>query len=126
MLDEQHKRFINEYIQSYSIEGAALKAGYPREQALNIGLDLLSNPEIQEGLSQREKALEIANGSLKMTRERLLRTMYFQYTEATKRGRVADAINILEKIARWSGVEPDDVQLEPVELIINNLDENKI
>ena len=126
MLDEQHKKFIDEYLQSYSIEEASYRAGYDKQNALKIGMDLLANPEIQKALKEREVALSSMSEVLTMTKERLLRTMYYQYQEATKRGRVTDAMNILEKIARWSGIEPDEVQVEPATLIINNLDENKL
>lgn len=126
MLDEQHKKFIDEYLHSYSIEGASIKAGYDRQNALQIGMDLLTNPEIQEAIKERESALSKMSDTLKMTKERLLRTMYFQYEEASKRGRVTDAMNILEKIARWSGLNPDEIQVDPVTLIINNLDEGSL
>lgn len=126
MLDEQHKKFIDEYLQTYSIERAAWKAGYDKQNSLRIGLDLMANPEIQQAIQEREKALDVITSSLKMTKDKLLRTMYFQYQEATARGKVKDAVDILERIARWSGVDPDEVQVDPVTLVINNLEEGKI
>ena len=59
-------------------------------------------------------------------KEKLLRTMYFLYSQSVKDRQITQAVNILEKIATWSGVNPDEVQLDPVQLIINNLDETKI
>ncbi len=125
-LDDKQIKFIDNYIQTYSAEISAIKAGYPRENALKVGLDLLANSTIDEAIKAREKELNSSSDMLKMSKERLLRSMYYIYNESLKKGRTNEAITILEKIASWSGVNPDEVQLEPVQLIINNLDDNKI
>lgn len=126
MLDDKQTKFIDNYIQSYAVEMSAIKAGYPKEDALKIGLDLLTNSTIKQAIEERENALNQDAKSLKMNKEKLLRTMYFLYSQSVKDRQITQAVNILEKIATWSGVNPDEVQLEPVQLIINNLDENKI
>lgn len=126
MLDDKQTKFIDNYIQSYAVEMSAIKAGYPKEDALKIGLDLLSNSTIKQAIEERENALNQDAKSLKMNKEKLLRTMYFLYSQSVKDRQITQAVNILEKIATWSGVNPDEVQLDPVQLIINNLDENKI
>lgn len=126
MLDDKQIKFIDNYIQSYAVEMSAIKAGYPKEDALKIGLDLLSNSTIKQAIEERENALNQDAKSLKMNKEKLLRTMYFLYSQSVKDRQIPQAVNILEKIATWSGVNPDEVQLDPVQLIINNLDENKI
>lgn len=126
MLDDKQTKFIDNYIQSYAVEMSAIKAGYPKDDALKIGLDLLSNSTIKEAIEEREKALNQNSQSLKMNKEKLLRTMYFLYSQSVKDRQITQAVNILEKIATWSGVNPDEVQLDPVQLIINNLDETKI
>lgn len=125
-LDLQQLKFIDNYLQTYSVEVAAIKAGYPKEEALKIGFDLLSNQAIEQAIKDREKKLDVSSEMLKMSKERLLRSMYYIYNEALKKGRTNEAIAILEKIATWSGVKPDEIQLNPVQLIINNLDETKI
>lgn len=126
MLDDKQIKFIDYYIQSYAVEMSAIKAGYPKDDALKIGLDLLSNSTIKEAIEEREKNLNQNTQSLKMNKEKLLRTMYFLYSQSVKDRQITQAVNILEKIATWSGVNPDEVQLDPVQLIINNLDETKI
>lgn len=125
-LNQQQLKFIDNYLQTYSAEISAIKAGYPKEEALKIGLDLLSNQTIDEAIKAREQELNCSSEMLKMSKERLLRSMYYIYNEALKKGRTNEAIAILEKIATWSGVKPDEIQLNPVQLIINNLDETKI
>lgn len=126
MLDDKQIKFIDNYIQSYAVEMSAIKAGYPKDDALKIGLDLLSNSTIKEAIEEREKNLNQNSQCLKMNKEKLLRTMYFLYSQSVKDRQITQAVNILEKIATWSGVNPDEVQLDPVQLIINNLDETKI
>lgn len=126
MLDDKQIKFIDNYIQSYAVEMSAIKAGYPKDDALKIGLDLLSNSTIKEAIEERERNLNQNAQSLKMNKEKLLRTMYFLYSQSVKDRQITQAVNILEKIATWSGVNPDEVQLDPVQLIINNLDETKI
>lgn len=126
MLDDKQTKFIDNYIQSYAVEMSAIKAGYPKDDALKIGLDLLSNSTIKQAIEERENALNQDAKSLKMNKEKLLRTMYFLYSQSVKDRQITQAVNILEKIATWSGVNPDEVQLDPVQLIINNLEETKI
>lgn len=126
MIDEQQKKFIDAYLQTYSIEQSAIKAGYDKREAMTIGVDLLANKEIQEALKAREKDFDSIAKSSKLTPERLLNTMMFQYEKANRFGKTKEAVEILEKIAKWSGVNPEAMQINPVIIEINNLDESKI
>lgn len=125
-IDEQQKKFIDNYLQTYSIEQSAVNAGYPKKDAMTIGIDLLANEEIQQALKDREKAFDIIAKNSKLTPERLLNTMMFQYEKANRFGRIKEAVDILERIAKWSGVNPDAMQINPTIININNLDEDKI
>lgn len=126
MIDEQQQIFIDTYLQTYSIEQASIKAGYDKKNAMTIGINLLANEEIQKALKEREKDfVNIANSS-KLTPERLLNTMLFQYEKANRYGKTKEAVEILEKIAKWSGINPEAMQVNPVVIEINNLDETKI
>lgn len=119
-------KFIDEYLQSYSIESSAIAAGFPKAEAMTIGVNLLSSPEVQKQLKERELVFnQIANEN-KITKERLLTAMMFQYNKANKFGKTKEAIEILERMAKWNGIDPDTVKVEPVVLQINNLDESKI
>lgn len=108
------------------MEGSARAAGYPRESSLQIAIDLLSNDVIIEALKERSEQLAKAMEGSKLTKERFITTMYYQYTQAVNRGDIRGATDILEKIAKWNGLEPDEVSVNPVNLIINNIDETKI
>lgn len=125
-IDEQQKKFIDNYLQTYSIEQSAVNAGYPKKDAMTIGIDLLANEEIQQALKEREKSFDIIAKNSKLTPERLLNTMMFQYEKANRFGRIKEAVDILERIAKWSGVNPDAMQINPTVININNLDESKL
>ena len=118
-LDATHQKFIDFYLQSYSPELAAIKAGYPKEEALSIGIDLLANDEIAEAISVREAQLDKAAANMKMTKEKLLRTLYYQYSQAVKFNKTTDALNILERLAKWSGLQPEFFVITPFYLFIN-------
>lgn len=126
MLDEKQKKFIDLYLQTYNIQDSAREAGYPREEALTIGVDLLSNDIVKEYLKTREQQFDSISDILKMDKSRLIRTMYYQYQQASARKDIRTATDILEKIARWCGVNPDEVVMNPVILNINNVDKTKI
>ena len=125
-IDEQQQKFIDNYLQTYSIEQSAINAGYPKKDAMSIGVDLLANEEIQAFLKEREKAFDTIAKNAKLTPERLLNTMMFQYEKANRFGRIKEAVEILEKIAKWSGVNPEAMQINPTIININNLDEDKL
>lgn len=119
-------KFIDEYLQSYSIESSAIAAGFPKQEAMTIGINLLSSPDVQRQLKERELVFNQIATDNKITKERLLTAMMFQYNKANKFGKTKEAIEILERMARWNGIDPDTVKTEPVVINISNLDENKI
>lgn len=126
MIDKQQQKFIDTYLQTYSIEKSAIDAGYDKRDAMSIGIDLLANEEIQNALKEREKVFEAIADCSKLTPERLINTMMFQYEKANRFGKTKEAVEILEKIAKWSGVNPEAMKVNPVVININNLDEDKI
>lgn len=125
-LDDKQKIFIDEYIQSYSIESSAIKAGYKKQEAMTVGIDLLSNRVVQEYMKEREKQFAKIAELNKFTPDRLLNAMMFQYNKANKFGKTKEAVEILEKIAKWNGINPEALKTNPVIININNLDEDKI
>lgn len=126
MIDDKQQKFIDNYLLTFNMEGSARAAGYPRENSLQIAIDLLSNDIIIQALKERGEQLAKAMEGSKLTKERFITTMYYQYTQAVNRGDIRGATDILEKIAKWNGLEPDEVSINPVNLIINNIDESKI
>lgn len=126
MIDEQQQKFIDNYLQTRSIEQSAIVAGYDKRNAMSIGIDLLANEEIQERLKEREKDFAIVAENSKLTPDRLLMTMMFQYEKANRYGKTKEAVEILEKIAKWSGINPEAMQINPINIEIYNLDEDKI
>lgn len=126
MLEEIHKKFIDNFLQTYSIEESARKAGIPNQEAMRAGIDMLNNPEIQEALKKRAVEFDNATKVYNLTKERFITILFHQYEKANKQGRTKEAVEILARIAEAQGVDLKTIKIDPVNIVINNLDENKI
>lgn len=126
MLDEKQKKFVTTFLETSSPDISAIQAGYPKKDARDIALDLLANEEVREYMAQREKDFVNIDKAQRITKDRLLRSMYYQYGKANSLNRVKEATEILEKIARWCGVEPDNMKVDRPVINVNNLDPDKI
>lgn len=125
-LDEQQKKFVTTFLETSSPEMSAIIAGYPKKDARDIALDLLANEEVAKYMEEREKDFDRIDKAQKINKSRLLRSMYYQYGKANNLNRVKEATEILEKIARWCGVEPDNMKVDRPVINITNLDDSKI
>lgn len=126
MLDEKQKKFVTTFLETSSPDISAIQAGYPKKDARDIALDLLANEEVREYMAQRERDFVNIDKAQRITKDRLLRSMYYQYGKANSLNRVKEATEILEKIARWCGVEPDNMKVDRPVINLNNLDPDKI
>ena len=125
-LTKEHWIFIDNYIQTLDYAAAAREIGIPTKEAPTAGLNLLANKEIQEAIKLRRSELIDAMQAIPMNKEQILATMMFQYQKANKLDRTKEATEILSKIAEANGIDLKQIQVEPINLIINNLDEDKI
>lgn len=126
-LTREHWIFIDTYIQTMDYAYAAEQmGGICKKEAVTAGLNLLGNKEIQEAIRLRRSELVDAMKAIPMNKEQVLATMMFQYQNANRMGKTKEAIEILSQIAQAQGIDMKTIQAEPVTLIINNLDENKI
>jgi phage terminase small subunit len=119
-------KFVDTFLETASPEASAIIAGYRKQDARTIAYDLLANDEVQEYISQRELQFKKISELQKMDKDRLLRAMYYQYGKANNLNKTTEATAILEKIAKFCGIEPDKVKLDAPTIIINNLDEGNI
>lgn len=124
LTDEQIK-FIDYYLETMDPTSSAKRAGYPAKDAQKIGLDLLCNDVMQLALEKRRNELNTASKGMKFEKEDLVRVFWNMYTECRQKGRVKEAKEIIETIARWNGVNPDTVKTEIANLVFN-LDGSKI
>lgn len=124
-LDEQQLKFIDYYLETMDPTSSARRAGYPGKDCQRIGLDLLCNDIIQMAMEKRREELNIASKSMKFEKEDLIRVFWNMYTECRTKGKVKEAKEIIETIARWNGVNPDTVKTEIANLVFN-LDGDKI
>ena len=124
-LTEEQTKFIDYYLETMDPTSSARQAGYPAKDAQKIGLDLLCNDVIQLALEKRRNELNTASKGMKFEKEDLVRVFWNMYTECRQKGKVKEAKEIIETIARWNGVNPDTVKTEIANLVFN-LDGSKI
>lgn len=124
-LTEEQTKFIDYYLETMDPTSSARRAGYPAKDAQKIGLDLLCNDVIQLALEKRRNELNAASKGMKFEKEDLVRVFWNMYTECRQKGKVKEAKEIIETIARWNGVNPDTVKTEIANLVFN-LDGSKI
>jgi phage terminase small subunit len=124
-LTEEQTKFIDYYLETMDPTSSARRAGYPAKDAQKIGLDLLCNDVIQLALEKRRNELNTASKGMKFEKEDLVRVFWNMYTECRQKGKVKEAKEIIETIARWNGVNPDTVKTEIANLVFN-LDGSKI
>lgn len=124
-LTEEQIKFIDYYLETMDPTSSAKRAGYPAKDAQKIGLDLLCNDIMQLALEKRRNELNTASKGMKFEKEDLVRVFWNMYTECRQKGRVKEAKEIIETIARWNGVNPDTVKTEIANLVFN-LDGSKI
>lgn len=125
-LTKEHWIFIDHYIQTLDYAESAKQMGVPAKEAVTAGLNLIANKEIQDAIKLRRQELIDAMQAIPMNKEQILATMMFQYQKANKLDRTKEATEILSKIAEANGIDMKQIQVEPINLIINNLDEDKI
>ena len=126
MLEELHQKFVDAFIQTWSPEEAARKAGIPNSEAQKAGIDLLQNPLIQSAIQERQKAFDVAYSGMRLDKNRLLTLMMLQYEKANRLGKTKEAVEILTKVAEAQGVDIKTIKVDTIILQINNLDENKV
>jgi phage terminase small subunit len=124
-LDEKKQKFIDNYLTTLNPTTSAMNAGYDRKSSDTIGLRLLADPEMKEAIKERRTELNTMIDEIQFEKEDLLRIYWDMFNDAKKKGKLADARAILSDIARYNGVNPDEVKRE-IAILNFNLDGNKI
>jgi phage terminase small subunit len=124
-LDENKQKFIDRYLTTLNPTTSAIEAGFDRKNADSIGLKLLANEEIKEAIAERRSELNAMIDDIQFEKEDLMRIYWDMFNDAKKKGKLADARAILADIARYNGVNPDEVKKE-IAILNFNLDGNKI
>lgn len=83
MLTPEQEMWIDVFIQTSCPELASLKAGFPKKDALKVGLDLLSNDEIRLAIIARKEQLNTYE-IRKLDKYSLSNNMWYQYGQANK------------------------------------------
>ena len=124
-LDNNKQQFIDRYLTTLNPKVSAMDAGYDRKSANQIGLKLLSDKDIQEAIQERRSELNSLIDNIQFEKEDLLRIYWDMFNDAKVKGKLADARGILADIARYNGVNPDEVKKE-IAILNFNLDKDKI
>lgn len=124
-LDDKQKTFIDRYLTTLNPSQSAIEAKYDRQNAERIGLELLANDTIKEAIKERRAELNSIVNNIQFEKEDLLRIYWDMFNDAKKKGKITEARSILNDIARYNGVNPDEVKKE-IAILKFNLDESKI
>lgn len=124
-LDEKCKKFVDRYLSTMDPTLSAIDSGFDRKEAPRIGIDLLLNEDIKVAIKERREELNRMVDSIEFDKQDLLRVYWDMFTDAKKKGKLSDARAILNDIARYNGVNPDEVKKE-IAILNFNLDSSKI
>lgn len=124
-LDDGTKKFIDRYLTTLNPTTSAIDAGFDRKNAESIGLKLVLDDNIKEAIKERRIELNSMVDNIEFEKEDLIRIYWDMFNDAKKKGKLADARAILSDIARYNGVNPDEVKKE-IAILNFNLDGDKI
>lgn len=124
-LEDKYQKFIDRYLTTLDPTSSAIDSGFDRKEATRIGLDLLLNDKIKEAIKERRTELNSMVDSMEFDKQDLLRIYWDMFTDAKRKGKLADARSILNDIAKYNGVSPDEIKKE-IAVLNFNLDGDKI
>lgn len=124
-LEDKYQKFIDRYLTTLDPTSSAIDSGFDRKGATRIGLELLLNDKIKEAIKERRTELNSMVDSMEFDKQDLLRIYWDMFTDAKRKGKLADARSILNDIARYNGVSPDEIKKE-IAVLNFNLDGDKI
>lgn len=124
-LEDKYKVFIDRYLTILDPTQSAIEAGFPRKDCNKIGLDLLANEKIKQAIKERRKQLNSTVDDMEFDKQDLLRIYWDMFTDAKRKGKLTDARAILADIAKYNGVNPDEVKKD-IAILNFNLDPEKI
>jgi phage terminase small subunit len=124
-LEENYQKFIDRYLTTLDPTSSAIESGFDRKNASRIGLQILAREDIKEAIKERRSELNAMVDSIEFEKEDLLRIYWDMFNDAKRKGKLTDARGILADIARYNGVNPDEVKKE-IAILQFNIDGDKI
>ena len=124
-LEENYQKFIDRYLTTLDPTSSAIESGFDRKNASRIGLQILARDDIKEAIKERRSELNAMVDSMEFEKEDLLRIYWDMFNDAKRKGKLTDARGILADIARYNGVNPDEVKKE-IAILQFNIDGDKI
>ncbi|MNH83823.1 Terminase small subunit [compost metagenome] len=110
-LTDKQKRFADEYLIDMNASAAYLRAGYKCSEAAarSSASDLLTNPNIQEYIAEKQKKIE---EKTELTVEWILEEMKDTYIQAKQVGEYSAANKSLEMLGRYKGMFNDKLKVD--------------
>lgn len=110
-LTDKQKRFADEYLIDMNASAAYLRAGYKCSEAAarSSASDLLTNPNIQEYIAEKQKKIE---EKTELTVEWILEEMKDTYIQAKQLGEYSAANKSLEMLGRYKGMFNDKLKVD--------------
>ena len=124
-LEENYQKFIDRYLTTLDPTSSAIESGFDRKNASRIGLQILARDDIKEAIKERRSELNAMVDSIEFEKEDLLRIYWDMFNDAKRKGKLTDARGILADMARYNGVNPDEVKKE-IAILQFNIDGDKI
>lgn len=103
-LTAKQQAFVREYLIDLNATQAAIRAGYSKKTAGNIGSENLEKPEIRAAIAEKQAEIGKQND---ITVEWLLGEMRSVYHEAKREGEYAAANKSLEMLGKHKGLFTD-------------------
>ena len=125
-MDEKIEKFVDNDIQSFNIEKRAILSGFDKKEAFKTGVEILSSPAMQDFIQERTQRFEAIARNNKITKDRLYLIMMLNFQKADARGDVRTSMDILERMAKWNGLNPDELTIAPAILNLQGIDIDKI
>jgi len=99
-LEPKQARFVQEYLLDYNGTQAAIRAGYSRRSARQIGYELLKKPDVSKAVRAEAQRTE---QRLQVTRDDVLRGLVTAFEQAKAEGHAMAMIAACREIGKLMG-----------------------
>lgn len=107
-MNEQQKRFVEEYLKDLNATRAAIRAGYSKKSAAQQGHELLRNPKVAAALTA---AMEKRSARTEITQDKVVERLKHLSVKAEEAGQFAAAISAEVSLGKHVGMFTEKVEV---------------
>jgi phage terminase small subunit len=111
MLTEKMKMFCREYVKDFNASEAAIRAGYSKKTARNIGSENLTKPDIQNYIEKLKTKL--INDKNKIIFENI---QFWEEIRKNKKSKDSDRIRASENLGKYANMFIERIAIESIEI----------